>query len=207
MFLQVKDAVAQTINGVKDFFALFGNGDAMKGFGVVVSQLVSALPALLALKGILMLASATKTIKNLALAIGLIQAKGAVGGLGGAGVAVTSVLISGIEALALTQIAAAVAVGVADASVKGALSSKGLKATTSTGVFGARGEVMSIPNTGNVNDLFGFKAEAARNAQAGSIFNITVANADPKAVVDAIAKYVKANGALPAGLTTGKYGR
>jgi hypothetical protein len=66
---------------------------------------------------------------------------------------------------------------------------------------------MAIPTTGNVHDLFGFKAEANRNAQANSIFNITVTNADPKAVVAAIAKYVKANGALPSSLVTGKYGR
>jgi hypothetical protein len=66
---------------------------------------------------------------------------------------------------------------------------------------------MAIPNTGNVNDLFGFKAEAAANAQKGSIFNITVTNADPKATVDAIAKYVKTNGALPSYFVTGKTGR
>ena len=208
MFLQVKDAVAQTIGGVKDFFALFGNGDAMKGFGVVVSQLVKALPALLALKGIMMLASATTTITNLAKAMGLIATQSAAGGLATTGATVAggalSVALMAISALALTQFASAVAVGMADASTKSALAKKGLKATTSTSVFGSRGEVMAIPNTGNVNDLFGFKAEANANAQAKSIFNITVTNADPKATVDAIAKYVKQNGALPAYFATGQ---
>jgi hypothetical protein len=208
MFLQVKDAVAQTIGGVKDFFALFGNGDAMKGFGNVVTQLVKALPALLALKGIMMLASATTTITNLAKAMGLIATQSAASGLATSGATVAggvlSVGLMAISAIAVSQLAAGIAVGMADASVKAALDKKGLKATTSTAVFGSRGEVMAIPNTGNVNDLFGFKAEAAANAQKGSIFNITVANADPKAVVDAIAKYVKQNGALPAYLTTGQ---
>jgi DNA mismatch repair protein MutH len=63
---------------------------------------------------------------------------------------------------------------------------------------------MAIPNTGNVKDLFGFKAEAAANAQKGSILNIYVANADPKAVVDAVGKYVKQNGALPSYFYTGQ---
>ena len=180
----------------------------MKGFGNVVTQLVKALPALLALKGIMMLASATTTITNLAKAMGLIATQSAAGGLATSGATVAggvlSVGLMAISAIAVSQLAAGIAVGMADASVKAALDKKGLKATTSTAVFGSRGEVMAIPTTGNVNDLFGFKAEAAANAQKGSIFNITVANADPKAVVDAIAKYVKQNGALPAYLTTGQ---
>jgi hypothetical protein len=211
MFLDIKDAVAQTFQGVKDFFALFGGGDAMKGFGVVVSELIKALPALLALKGIMMLASATTTITNLAKAIGLISAQSSIGGLatGGATVAggALSVGLMAVSALALSQIGASIAVGMADASVKGALDKKGLKTTTASGVFGARGEVMAIPSTGDVHDLFGIKKELAANAQAKSIFNITVSNADPKATVDAIAKYVKSNGALPAYFTTGKAGR
>jgi hypothetical protein len=70
-FLQIKNAVESSYNAVKDFFALFGDGDAMKGFGNVVTQLVKALPALLALKGIMMLASGGKAIASLAKAIGL----------------------------------------------------------------------------------------------------------------------------------------
>lgn len=72
-FLDIKNAVKSAFGQVKDFFALFGNGDAMKGFGVVASNLVAALPALIALKGILTLASAGKAIANLAKAVGLIQ--------------------------------------------------------------------------------------------------------------------------------------
>jgi len=72
-FLQIKDAVDSAISGVKDFFAFFGDGDAVKGFANVASSLVKMLPALLALKGILMLASAGKSIANLAKAIGFIS--------------------------------------------------------------------------------------------------------------------------------------
>jgi hypothetical protein len=113
----------------------------------------------------------------------------------------------GIAAIAATQFAAAVASGMADASVAAELKKKGMSVTTAPAVFDTTGQVMAIPTTGDVHDLFGLKAEAKRNAQANSIFNITVTSADPKAVVDAIAKYVKANGALPSGLVTGKYRR
>ena len=75
-FEQIKKAVQDTIKGVGDFFALFGGGDAMKGFGNVASNLVKMLPALLALKGILMLASAGKSLQQLALAIQMLRGTG-----------------------------------------------------------------------------------------------------------------------------------
>jgi ribosomal protein L12E/L44/L45/RPP1/RPP2 len=68
-FSDIKNAVGQTFNAVRDFFALFGNGDAMKGFGELVKKLVQSLPALLALKSIMVLASAGKTIANLVAAM------------------------------------------------------------------------------------------------------------------------------------------
>ena len=80
-FLEIKGAVDSTIQGVKGFFALFGGGDAMEGFKNVASTLVKALPALLALKGILVLAKAGTSIANLAKAVGLIQASNAVMGV------------------------------------------------------------------------------------------------------------------------------
>jgi hypothetical protein len=75
-FLDIKKAVMETIGGVKDFFALFGNGDAMKGFAVVAGNLIKALPALLALKGIMVLANSAKSIQNLILAMTAIAGKG-----------------------------------------------------------------------------------------------------------------------------------
>ena len=77
-FTDIKKAVKDAFGSVRDFFALFGNGDAMKGFGNMVKALVSALPALLALKGIMVLASAGKTITNLIAAMTAIR-----GGSGG----------------------------------------------------------------------------------------------------------------------------
>jgi ribosomal protein L12E/L44/L45/RPP1/RPP2 len=84
-FLEIKGAVESSYNAVKDFFALFGDGDAMKGFGNVVTELVKALPALLALKGIMMLASGGKAIASLAKAIGLMTGAGAAGAVGDGG--------------------------------------------------------------------------------------------------------------------------
>jgi hypothetical protein len=208
MFVDIKNAVKDAFGYVKDFFALFGNGDAMKGFANVAGSLVKALPALIALKGILMLASAGKSIANLAAAVGLIQAKSAANALPGvAGAGVASVLVTGIAAIAATQFAASVASGMADASVKNELAKKGLSVTTAPAVFGPKGEVMAIPTTGDVHDLFGFKAAAAAASRSNTVFNITLTNADPKATVDAISKYVKQYGALPSILLTGKAGR
>lgn len=84
-FIDIKNAVKQAFQDVKDFFALFGNGDAMKGFSTVVSNLVKALPALIALKGILTLAAAGKAIGNLVLAMQTISSGGAAGVIAGKG--------------------------------------------------------------------------------------------------------------------------
>jgi hypothetical protein len=197
MFVDIKNAVKDAFGYVKDFFALFGNGDAMEGFKNVATTLIKALPALLALKGILMLASAGKAISNLAQAVGLIQAKSATSAIPAAGAGVASVAILSIAAVAATQFAAAVAVGMADASVKAELKKKGMQVTTATSVFsGSGGQTMSIPNTGNTADLFGFYKEAGLKPPSTTI-NINVQSADPKAVVDAVVKYQKANGGLP----------
>ena len=196
MFLQVKDAVAQTIGGVKDFFALFGNGDAMKGFGNIATQLVKMLPALLVLKGIMVLASATNTIKNLVIAMGLIQGKGAVptGGAvatAGAGKGIfgklTSVPVVGTVAAVLSMSG--------DTKVQDKRDTSNLNPKTGLpkGMTG-----------GNFPGLMGtdpFKKQPTNN------ITINVQGADPKATVDAIAKYVKQNGALPSYFNTGKYGR
>ena len=200
MFVDIKNAVKDAFGYVKDFFALFGGGDAMEGFKNVATTLIQALPALLALKGILMLASAGKAISNLAQAVGLIQAKSATSAIPAAGAGVVSVAVMSIAAIALTQLATQIAVGMADASVKQQLKEKGLQATTASAVFGARGEVMAIPTTGNIHDMFGFYESAGLKPPTGkpaTTININVQSADPKAVVDAVVKYGKANGGLP----------
>jgi hypothetical protein len=58
-FMDIKKAVAATFNGVRDFFALFGGGDAMKGFANIAGVIIRLLPALLALKSIMFRLSAT----------------------------------------------------------------------------------------------------------------------------------------------------
>lgn len=183
MFLQVKDAVDQTIEAVKTFFGYFGDGDATKGFANVASTLVKALPALLALKGILMLASAGKSIANLAKAIGLMTATKAVPGGGGGGVPPV------------------VAGGKPTPSVAGQMGKLGL--LKGLGLIGAGAAVGSLITAEEAKPMLDAaiakkKAENAKN-QPPVTNNITinVQNADPKATVDAVSKYVKQNGGLP----------
>ena len=82
-FQAIGDAVKKVFNDVKGFFALFGNGDAAKGFATVATSLVKALPALLALKGILTLAAAGKSLSALVAAVAALR--GAPGGTAIAG--------------------------------------------------------------------------------------------------------------------------
>ena len=192
MFLQVKDAVAQTIGGVKEFFALFGNGDAMKGFANIASALVKMLPALLALKAIMMLASAGKAIQSLVTAMGLIQGKNALPTTPGTGIppiitpgTVTPKSLSlfegmaGIKALSFLKLAPMIGIGMG-------------------------GDI-----TNEINPVTGktWKQTAidrAKQAKEKSQTNVTinVQNADPKAVVDAVSKYIKQNGGLPGAWST-----
>ena len=74
-FIQVKDAISQAVTAVKEFFAFFGDGDAVKGFANIASSLVKALPALIALKGIMTLASGGKAIASLVTAMSIIAGK------------------------------------------------------------------------------------------------------------------------------------
>lgn len=94
-FQAIGDAVKKVFNDVKNFFALFGNGDAAKGFANVATSLVKALPALLALKGILVLASAGKAIGNLVAAVSALQ--GGKGGVVGGKAGKNNVPILGIN--------------------------------------------------------------------------------------------------------------
>jgi hypothetical protein len=111
-FKDIKDAVKIAFKGVQDFFAMFGDGDAMKGFANMAKSLASSLPALLALKGIMTLASAGKTIANLIAAMTAIKggsdgtpvvAGGGKGKLGGKGSPLLPLLgIAGNAALVLS---------------------------------------------------------------------------------------------------------
>ena len=77
-FMDLKKAVKDTFGTVKDFFALFGQGDAIKGFANIAKSLVQMLPALLAFKGIMYLAKAGKGLSNIIAAVAALR-----GGSGG----------------------------------------------------------------------------------------------------------------------------
>jgi hypothetical protein len=222
MFKDIKNAVADTFQGVKDFFALFGNGDAMKGFGNVASTLVKMLPALIALKGLMMLASAGTAIANLAKAVGLIQAGNAVSGGGGALTKFTkngmlSVAVRYAVPLAVTISALElIDQGFSDPKQREKLSDAGknivapkLPKNSVNGIFvdkngyNSSGDFVGLPGMemiggGKFTNIFGAKTPKQMFTP-----NIIINNyaADPKAVVDALGKYVKTNGALPKTIT------
>lgn len=193
-FIQVKDAVESTIQGVKDFFAVFGDGDATKGFGNVASALVKALPALLALKGILMLAAAGKSIASLAAAIKLMLAGGAAGG--GTGV-VGGGKGKGIGGGKIPLFGA------------GALLGVGMVLSTSGDVMIKEPRDVSLldPKTGKPKAGYDFKGPFLPGkvppAKTTNNITINVTKADPKATVDALTKYAKSNGGLPTTLFPG----
>jgi hypothetical protein len=188
-FQDIKDAVGQTIQGVKDFFALFGGGNSMEGFKNVASALVQMLPALLALKGIMMLASAGKAIQSLVTAMMLIQGKGSVPGavVGGAGNAGAGKGILGkLSALPVIGTVAAVVSMSGDSRIP---SQRELdaqaeqNARTKANPFTSPSFIKPQPTTTNN-------------------VTINVQGADPKTTVDALSKYVKTNGSLPFSLQT-----
>jgi hypothetical protein len=79
-WVDLKTTIDGIVTGFKDFFAQFSeNKDATEGLINVMNSILGALPALLALKGIFMLASAGKSIANLAKAIGLMTGASAAG--------------------------------------------------------------------------------------------------------------------------------
>jgi len=184
-FLDIKQAVGETIQGVKDFFALFGGGDAMKGFANIATALIKMLPALLALKGIMMLASAGKAIQSLVTAMMLIQGKNTGGDvIAGAGKGkglfgkLTSVPVLGSVAAVLSMS------GDARIPSQNELDSQAEQnARTKANPFTSPSFIKPQPTTTNN-------------------VTINVQGADPKTTVDALSKYVKTNGSLPFSLQT-----
>jgi len=191
MFIQVKDAVEQTIGAVKTFFGFFGDGDAVKGFANVASALVKALPALIALKGIMTLASGGKAIASLVSAITLIQGKSPISAVDDVTTAVPLLKVA-----AASQIATLTAATIAEQGINAQAGKTGqtfnIVGSTFTGT-------MALPRTaGATNFRDAFLGKPATNV------TINVTKADPKATVDAVASYLKQNGSLP---FTGKAGR
>jgi len=193
VFIQIKDAVTSAYNGVRDFFALFGNGDAMKGFANIATSLVQALPALLALKGIMMLASAGKAIQSLVTAMTIIQGKNSIDGVvGGGGKGKGKLPVLGTGAL--------LGLGMV-LSLSGDSMNSGPKTPD---------ELAAWKKQDRIN-----KAEAAKNygkipglPQRPNVTNnitINAPNVNPKTLVDGLGTYIKQNGSLPFSL--GKVGR
>ena len=151
MFTDIKDAVHTAFKDVSDFFALFGEGNAIKGFGNVAKSLASMLPALVAFKGILMLASAGNAITNLVKAVRVIMGGQAATQAG----QVSANLPFVVKAAAAGQVGAEVATTYA----RGELKKKTGK--TFTLVSGTSEGVMALP--GNVFD-FGKKRPVAKSA-------------------------------------------
>lgn len=192
-FVEIKDAVGEVIESVKTFFGYFGDGDAVEGFKNIATSLITMLPALLALKGIMMLASAGKSIANLAKAIGLMTGASAGtdivagGGKNSKGKGKFPLLGGG----ALLSLGAVLSLSgdtklqtpeeVAQRTAERKANLKALQKNAGT--------FPGLPQRTTTNN-----------------FNITVTNQDPKATVDAIGKYIKQNGTLPYNFYTKKPG-
>ena len=179
-FKDIKDAVGQTIQGVKDFFALFGNGDAMKGFGVVVSNLVKALPALLALKGIMVLAQSATAIRNLIIAMTAIQGKNPLSNTP-AGKAAKFIIPAAIVA----------------GTVEPMLNEFSKPQVREDFANMAKDKVKQEQKI--------FVSKDGKDS-SGNVVNITInaPNVDPKVLIQQLSKYVKTNGSIPFYLQTKK---
>jgi hypothetical protein len=188
-FLQIKDAVEQTYNGVRDFFALFGDGDAMKGFGNVATALVKALPALLALKGIMTLAAGGKAIASLVTAMSIIAGKSVTP----TGVPPVAAVFNPTTAIVASQVGTYVAASAAQDITNKAAANKGVTFDIVSATFTGS---MALPRPLNPQpgDLLGLRGNQPTTV------NINVTKADPKATVDALSAYLKKNGSLPAQL-------
>jgi hypothetical protein len=196
VFQNIKTAVENTYKGVKDFFALFGNGDAMKGFGVVATNLVNALPALLALKGIMVLANTGKTIANLVAAMTAISAKNAVPTGDGGPFGWFGKL--GPKMAKFLKVAGPLATVATVLSLSGdtKLQTPEEKAERVKELKKNRADL--IKNSGTFPGL--------PQRPVTNNITINVQKADPKATVDALGKYLKQNGSLPYNFYTRKAG-
>jgi prophage DNA circulation protein len=186
-FIQVKDAIAGAVTAVKEFFAFFGDGNAVKGFANIASSLVQALPALLALKAIMTLASGGKAIASLVTAMSIIAGKS---------VTPTAVppvaAINPITAIAVgSQAATLAAASTAQDIVNKDAAKTGMKFNVVSATFTGS---MALPQSTTGGTWWDRMKKPATNV------TINVNKADPKATVDALSAYLKQNGSLPSQL-------
>jgi hypothetical protein len=187
-FEDIKDAIGGVIDSVKTFFGYFGGGDAVEGFKNVATALIQALPALLALKGIMMLANSGKAIAN------LITAMTAIAG-GNVPTPMSkftkSPIIAGAKVLVPVAITAATLDSIDESFTKPANRDALAKSAQSK---------FSAYNPGMDKGLF--VGKDGKGSSGNVVNNITINNTavDPKSAVDALGKYLKTNGRLPAEL-------
>lgn len=192
-FTDIKKAIGDVIGSVKTFFGYFGGGDAVEGFKNIATALIKALPALLALKGIMMLASGGKAIASLAKAIGLMTGASATGGYG----ANSPIATLGKNKVLNVAIKAAVPLAV----TMGALSAIDEEFTNPEKraklALSAQSKFPAY-NPGMNKGLF--VSKDGRDSSGNLVVNIYNTKVDPKAAVDALGKYLKQNGSLPSQL-------
>ena len=148
---------------------------------------MKALPALLALKGIMTLASGGKAISSLVSAITLIQGKTPISAVDDVSNAVPLLKVA-----AASQVATLTASTIAEQGINAQAAKTGqtfnIVGSTFTGT-------MALPRTaGATNFRDAFLGKPATNV------TINVTKADPKATVDALSAYLKKNGSLPSNL-------
>jgi hypothetical protein len=220
MFVDIKNAVKDAFNHVKDFFALFGNGDAMKGFGNVAGALVKMLPALIALKGIMMLANAGQSIANLVKAMTLIGAGNAASGAGREGFFSKLTTKNKLLGVALMwSIPLIIGTEVFDSidrafqdpkrrqqladAAQTALKPSKFMPKAVNGIFVDKNGYDSAGNFvgktvgGGASSSPGLLGGKTKGDTFTTYITVNSTNADPKAVVDAVSKYVKTNGGVP----------
>jgi hypothetical protein len=161
----------------------------MKGFGNVATQLVKALPALLALKGIMMLASAGNSIANLAKSIALMTGARAAGD--------TPIGAFGKNKWVNVAIKAAIPLAVTMGAVS-AIDEEFTNPERRNELANNAKSKFPAYNPGMNKGLF--VGKDGRDSSGNLVVNIYNTAVDPKAAVDALSKYLKKNGSLPAQL-------
>jgi hypothetical protein len=212
-FVEIKDAVGEVIEAVKTFFGYFGNGDAVEGFKNIATSLINMLPALLALKGIFMLANAGKTVANLVTAMTAISAKSAVptgdggpfGWFGKLGPKMAKFLkFAGPLATVATVLSLSgdTKQETPEEKEKRLAKSKIDKENLKKNAGKIPGLISTgIPGTSKT-DIFSPKPTTQNNVTNN--ITINAPNVDPKVLVDGLGKYVKQNGSLPSWAVPGK---
>jgi hypothetical protein len=187
-FQDIKDAIGDVIGSVKTFFGYFGDGDAIEGFKNVATGLIQALPALLALKGIMMLANSGKAIANLITAMTAIAA-------GNTGSPISKFTKTPVVTAAKYLVPVAITAGALDT-----IDAEFTKPENRKFLANQAKSKFSAYNPGMDKGLF--VGKDGKGSSGNIINNITINNTavDPKKAVDALGKYVKTNGRLPATL-------